>query len=385
MNGEFLSIITQIEREKGIDKEVLFEGIEQALLIAVKKIARISNPGAQVRVEINRQTGEVKAFMDDKEITTEEFGRIAAQTARQVIIQKIREAEKETVFNEFHKKVGEIVSGSVYKVDEKAVIVDFLGRARGYLPKKFLSPLDVFKIGERIRCLVLEVTKESKGAKILLTRTHVNFVKKLFELEIPEIYEGIVEIKSISREPGERTKIAVYSKDEKIDSVGACVGMKGTRVKNIVQELKGEKIDIIRYSDDIKEFIANALQPASITKIVIDRSTLTATVIVPEESLSLAIGKHGQNVRLASKLVGWNIDIRTKKMLKLPGEELEEFKKIKGLGKNTLQALLNAGITSLVELASKSVEELVKIKGIGKKKAIFLKEKAQKILDEEKR
>ncbi len=386
MNGELLSILEQLEREKGVDREVLLQGIEQALLTAAKKIARLTNPTESVRVKIDRKTGEIKTFLGEKEITVEKFGRIAAQTARQVIIQKIREAEKEAIYNEFTRKLGEIVTGSVYRIEKRNITVDFFGRAQGILPKKFLSPLDAYSVSDRIRALVIEVKKESKGTKILLSRTHFNFIKKLFELEVPEIYEGIVEIKSIAREPGERTKIAVYSKDEKVDCVGACVGMKGTRVKNIISELKGEKIDIIRYSDDIKEFIANSLQPAKVSQIVLDREKKKAMVVVSEENLSLAIGKHGQNVRLASKLVGWSLDIRTRKMLRIPlgGEEDQELKKISGLGKKILSLLKKADVYTLEDLAGKTLEELTSIKGIGKVKAQRLIEQAKKILDSKK-
>ncbi len=382
MNGELLSILEQLEREKGVDREVLLQGIEQALLTAAKKIARLKKPSEPVKVKVDRKTGEIKTFLGDKEITIEEFGRIAAQTAKQVIIQKIREAEKEAVYNEFSKKLGEIATGSVYRIEKKNLIIDFFGRAQGVLPRKFLSPLDAYSVGDRVRALVIEVTKQSKGTKIILSRTHPNFIKKLFELEVPEIYEGIVEIKSIAREPGERTKIAVYSKDEKIDCVGACVGMKGTRVKNIINELKGEKIDIIRYSDDIKEFIANSLQPAKVSQIVLDRENKKAIVVVSEENLSLAIGKHGQNVRLASKLVGWSLDIRTRKMLKIPlGETEEELMKIPGLGEKLLVLLKNAQIYTLEDLAKKTPQELTRIKGIGKAKAQKLIEEAKKLLD----
>jgi N utilization substance protein A len=243
-----------------------------------------------------------------------DFGRIAASAARQVIIQKIREAEKDVVFGEFQGKVGEIVSGTVYRFDKGNIIVDLLGKAEGVLLKSEQTPKEENRQGQRIRSLILEVKKDNRGPQIILTRKHQNFVKKLFELEVPEIYEGIVEIKAISRQPGERTKIAVWSKDEKVDSVGACVGMRGGRVKNIVNELSGEKIDIVRYSEDIREYIKAALLPAEVSEIKLDKAAKRAEVIVADDQLSLAIGKHGQNVRLASRLVGWELDVRTKAM-----------------------------------------------------------------------
>jgi len=241
MSSELLAIIEQIEREKGIKKEVLIAAIESALLSAAKKVIDVK-PDEELKIELEPDTGKIRAFRNNEEITSIDFGRIAASTARQVIIQKMREAEKDVVFNEFQGRVGEIVSGTVYRFEKGNIIVDLLGKAEGILLKREQSPQEEFKQGQRIRAYVLEVRKDTKGPQIVLSRTHPNLVKKLFELEVPEIYEGIVEIKSISRQPGERTKLAVWSKNEKVDSVGACVGMRGNRVRNIVNELQGEKI-----------------------------------------------------------------------------------------------------------------------------------------------
>ena len=238
MSQELIAIIEQLEREKGIKKEVLIEAVESALLSAAKKVIDLK-PEEELSIEINPETGKIRAFKNKEEITSIDFGRIAASTARQVIIQKIREAEKDVVFNEFQGRVGEIVSGIVYRFDKGNIIVDLLGKAEGILLKREQSPKEEFKQSQRIRAYVVEVKKDNRGPQILLSRTHPNLVKKLFELEVPEIYEGIVEIKSISREAGERTKIAVWSKNEKVDSVGACVGMRGNRVRNIVNELQG--------------------------------------------------------------------------------------------------------------------------------------------------
>ena len=365
MNKEFLSVLEQLEREKGLDKEVLLEAVKQALIIAAKKISKITAPGAEVEVEIDRQKGDIRVYIGGEEIVSKEFGRIAAQTARQVIIQKIREAEKENIYNDFKDKIGQIVGGVVYRIERKGIILDLLGKAEGIVPGVFLTSLDKFRMGERVKTLIVEIKRE-KGPQIILSRTHEGLVKKLFELEVPEIYEGIVEIKSIAREPGERTKIAVFSKDEKVDCVGACVGIRGSRVKNVIEELRGEKIDIIRWHEDIKEFIKASLAPAVVSRIELDRDNKRAKVLVASDQLSLAIGKKGQNVRLASNLVGWEIDIRTKEAIKA---SLKEMSDLKSVGKRTAELLVNAGYSGIQSLAAANAGNLAKIKGIGNKKA----------------
>lgn len=401
MSQELLAILDQIEREKSIKKDVLIEAVESALVSAARKVLAIK-PNEELKVQLDRNTGKIKAFRNNEEITSMDFGRIAASTARQVIIQKIREAEKEVVFNEFQGKVGEIVSGTVYRFEKGNVIIDLLGKAEAVLLKREQSPKETFRQGQRIRAYVADVKRDVKGAGIILSRTHPNLVKKLFELEVPEIYEGIVEIKAIAREAGERTKIAVWSRNEKVDSVGACVGMRGNRVRNIVNELNGEKIDIVRYNDDIKEYVKAALSPAKIAEIKLDKEKLKAEVIVDDDQLSLAIGKHGQNVRLASRLVGWELDIRTrttaggeeaKKEAEVPEEEAilpekKEKKKKKeavlleelpGVGEKTLDALKKAGIKTMEDILKAGLEGLTGIKGIGKKKAQNLIDEAKKI------
>jgi N utilization substance protein A len=412
MSQELLAIIEQIEREKGIKKEVLIEAVESALLSAAKKVVDIK-PEEELKVELDRNTGKIKAFRNQEEITSIDFGRIAASAARQVIIQKIREAEKEVVFSEFQSKVGEIASGTVYRFDKGNIIVDLLGKAEGILLKREQSPKEEFKQGQRIRAYVAEVRKDVKGPQIILSRTHPNLVKKLFELEVPEIYEGIVEIRSISREAGERTKIAVWSKNEKVDSVGACVGMRGNRVRNIVNELHGEKIDIVRFNDDIKEYIKAALSPAKVAEIKLDKEKLKAEVIVDDDQLSLAIGRHGQNVRLACRLIGWELDIRTKSapigtkeqqpkaekpVAEKPEKEVRKERKQKktkqakkeskkalaieqlsGVGGKTLANLQEAGINSLEDIINSGISGLTKIKGIGEKKAEKLIQEAKRL------
>jgi N utilization substance protein A len=406
MSKELLAIIEQIEREKGIKKEVLVAAVESALLSAARKVVEAS-PEDELKVVLDQESGDVKAYKNDKEITTIDFGRIAASTARQVIIQKIREAEKEVVFSEFQGKIGEIVAGTVYRFEKGNIVVDLLGKAEGLLPKREQSLREEFKQGQRIRAFVLDVKKDARGAQIVLSRTHPNLVKELFELEVPEIYEGIVEIKAISREAGERTKIAVWSKNERVDSVGACVGMRGNRVRNIVNELNGEKIDIVRYNDDTREYIKAALAPAKISEIKMDKDKLKAEVIVDNDQLSLAIGKHGQNVRLASRLVGWELDIRTKEMLaravmeaigkeKAPAEkpavkEAKEEKltakprkafgleELSGVGEKTLAKLKEVGFKTIDDILKASLEDLIQVEGIGEKKAKKLIAEAKKL------
>ncbi len=393
MNGELLAVLEHMEREKGIKKDVLIEAVEAALVSAVKRIIDVK-PEVEIKVTLDRQTGKIKAFAGEEEIKSEGFGRIAASTAKQVIIQKIREAEKDVVFNEFNAKVGEIVNGTVYRFEKGNIIVDLLGKAEGILPKSEQIPLEQFRQGQRISAYLCEVKREVKGPQIILSRAHPAFVKKLFILEIPEIYEGVVEIRSIARQAGERTKIAVWSKDEKVDAMGSCVGMRGARVKNIVTELHGERIDIVRYSDDIHAYIAASLSPAEVSEIKLDKENKKALVIVNQDQLSLTIGKHGQNVRLASKLVGWELDIRTKEALeeKEASKEKEEATKtnqtevqetdfslddLDGVGEKTKASLIGAGFWDIQSIASASNEALTKVKGIGKMKAKKLIDQAK--------
>jgi len=372
------------------------------LLSAVRRVIDVK-PNEELEVKLDPETGQITAYRNKEEVTNVDFGRIAASAARQVIIQKIREAEKDVVYGEFQGKVGEIISGTVYRFEKGNIIVDLLGKAEGLLPKVEQSPQEEFRQGQRIRAMILEVKKDNRGTQIILTRRHQNLVKKLFELEVPEIYEGIVEIKSISRQPGERTKIAVWSKDEKVDSVGACVGMRGGRVKNIVTELSGEKIDIVRYNDDIREYIKAALLPAEVVEIKLNKETKHAEVIVADDQLSLAIGKHGQNVRLASKLVGWELDVRTKAAIAaallgetskkeeagsgqgepqiVQEEPASSLEQLPGVGEKTLSSLTEAGLKSLADIAGANVETLTAIKGIGATKAQKLIKEAKKLLE----
>jgi N utilization substance protein A len=358
MNPEIMTSIEYIEKERGIPKEVLIEALKQALLSACRKTFGEEDI---FDIRIDPATFRIQLLKNEKPIDDPDFGRIAAQTAKQVIIQKIREAERESIYDGYLKRQGDIVSGNIHRVETKAVIVD-LGKTEGILPAREQSPLDEYRQGHVIRAYVLEVKKTSKGPEIILSRAHAGFVAKLFEMEVPEIHDGIVQIKGAAREAGSRTKIAVYSSDEKIDCVGSCVGVRGQRVKNIVYELNGEKIDIIRHGDEIGAYIRNAMAPAELDEIRLDHNQKSAEILVRDDQLSLAIGKKGQNVRLASKLIGWKLDVRSKSQ-KVPLGTLD------GVGAKTEELLRKAGITSLKDVLKSTPGDLMKIPGIGEKTA----------------
>ncbi len=376
MNGEFLSLVDAIVREKGIDREVLIQALESALASAAKK--GTEKEATEVTVTIDRKTGRVSVVSDGQTRSLAEFSRIGAQMAKQVIMQKIREAERDVILNEFQGKVGDIVSGLVHRFERGDVIVD-LGRTEGILPKAERIPYEDHRQGDRVQAYVLEVRKGTKGAEIILSRAHEHFIRGLFALEVPEINEGIVEIRAIAREAGDRTKIAVSSKDDKVDCVGACVGMRGTRVKNIVRELHGEKIDIIRWHDDITEYLAAALSPAKIAQIQPDAAARQALVVVDNDQLSLAIGKKGQNVRLASKLTGWQLEITSKSQLEAPALALRN---VRGVGPAMEERLKEGGIATVEQLAKATVEQLTAIKGVGEKTAEKFIEAAKQALQQ---
>ncbi|MFA6609693.1 MAG: transcription termination factor NusA [Candidatus Omnitrophota bacterium] len=397
MNDELLTVLEHIERERGIDKEILFKAIESALASAARKI--VGNKEADVSVVIDRSTGVITIMSEGKEIKSAEFGRIAAQTAKQVIIQKIREAERDIISDEYHKRVGSITSGTVHRFEKGDIVLD-LGKTEAMRPRSQQCSGERYKQGDRIRAYILEVNKTAHGPQVILSRSDASFVKKLFEIEVPEITEGVVEVKAISREAGERTKIAVWSKDEKIDAVGACVGMRGARVKDIVRELHGERVDIVRWSDDLKEYVKAAMNPAEPLEIRVDKETNKVSVIVADDQLSIGIGKHGQNVRLASKLVGWEIDIRGKEPKPKEGAALplvaaEEapvadavveqtaegsaasLTDLEGVGKKVEKILLDAGYDTVEKIKGLSAEDLTKLEGIGKKTAEKIVESAR--------
>jgi len=388
-SNELLGILEQLERDKGIKKEILIEAVEAAVSSAAKKLWTVDKD-EEIRTVLDIKTGKITSYAGNEEIRSSEFGRIAAQTAKQVVIQKIREAEKDVVFTEYSERIGEIVSGAVYRFEKGNIIVD-LGKTEAYIPKKEQSGKEEFRQSDRIRAYVLDVRRENRGPQILLSRAHPNFVKRLFQLEVPEIFEGIVEIKAISRDVGERTKIAVFSKDEKVDCVGACVGMRGSRVKNIVSELQGEKIDIVRFSSDIKEYIQAALSPAEISQIQLDYDEKKANIIVADDQLSLAIGRHGQNVRLASQLVEWELNLFSFEQWKEiqeqqdqdeeeDGEEEVSIADLSGVGAKLIGQLTEAGFDMLEKISEASVEDLTKIKGLGKVKAEKMIKEASELL-----
>ena len=305
--SELLRLVDGLHREKGIDNESVFLGIEAALLSAARKHLGASE---DLVVKIDRLTGEISAHDGDVEIAPGDLGRIAAQTAKQVMIQKLREAERDSISHDFTERVHSVVTGAVQRFEGPNIIIG-LPRTEGFLPRSEQISNETYHVGERLRAIVLEVRNVGARVRVVLSRSHPEFVRQLFELEVPEVAEKLVEIKAIAREAGYRTKIAVYSNDPRVDSVGACVGVQGSRIKSIVDELNGEKIDIVRWSDNIDALISNTLKPAEISTIHLDPERKHALVIVPDDQLSLAIGKRGQNVRLAARLTGWDIDIKS--------------------------------------------------------------------------
>ena len=421
MSLETLSILEQLARDKGLDKNVLIDALKAAVEVAARKRYPTVN---EIQSEFNESTGEVEIYLEKtvvKEVinTSEEislkeavsfsknvqigdqvlvqqimenYGRIAAQLAKQVIVQKVREAEIELIHNEYKSKKSELINGIVHRMEYGDLIVD-LGNAEGILPRREQVFRESFNRGERIRAYVLDVRKTPKNALVILSRTHVGLVKRLFEMEVPEISEGMVEIMGIVREPNGRTKIAVRTNDRDIDAVGACVGMRGMRVQSIVQELRGEKIDIVEYSEDAETYIKNALSPAKISRIILNREEKQMTIIVAEDQMSLAIGKKGQNVRLAAKLVKWKVDIKGPSEALEMGEQpnfivpnkesdvdfLEDIKNTKGLGEKVMTILFNNNIVTFTEALSKGAKGLVELSGIGPKKATGLIELAEKI------
>jgi len=350
LDGNLQVILQQLQAEKSIERETLLEAISSALESAARKsfsqnanisvevepntltfkvfeirsvVEQVEDPAREMTLEEARALNPEASIGDRLKVRTEpkDFGRIAAQTAKQVIIQKIKDAERENVYDEYKKREGELATGVVKRLSHGNIIVG-LGRAEAILPQREQSPRENFKPGDRVRAYVLEVEKASRGPQIVLSRATPELVRQLFQLEVPEIYDGTIEIKGIAREAGSRTKIAVASNDPNVDAVGACVGMKGSRVRTVVEELSGEKIDIVRWGDDPVEVCGNALNPADILDMTLDETTKTILVVVPHDQLSLAIGKRGQNARLASKLIGWNIDIKSD--LELTGEVPED-------------------------------------------------------------
>ncbi len=356
MSVDLVRIIDSIHRDKNIPKEVLFEGIESALATAAKK----HYPDAEeISVSIDPDSGKTRVTKDGESIEPPDFGRIAAQTAKQVIIQKIREAERDSLFDEFEDQRGDLITGTVQRFEGGAVTVN-LGKTDGLLPRSEQIPGESHQPGERVRAVILDVRKVGQRVKIILSRTHPDFVRRLFELEIPEIADQIISIRALAREAGYRSKVAVTSIDTKVDAVGACVGVRGTRIKNIVDELGGERIDIVRWNESLQVLIPNALQPAEIDEVMLCQLLGRAIVLVRDDQLSLAIGRRGQNVRLASKLVGWDIEIMTSEELdELIEKAVNEFTQIEGVDTELAEKLVEQGILSFDDLSVMEITDLV--------------------------
>jgi N utilization substance protein A len=411
MNNELLAVIEYMERERGIDREILIQAVESALKSAAKKSVVQAK---EVRVEIDRKTFDIRAFAQlrvsekvtdpyeeiapnkarlinpdaklgdivEKEVTPKNFGRIAAQTAKQAILHRIRQAEKDRMFDEYKDRGGEIVSGAVRRFERSDVVVD-LGRAEAVMPSKERVPTEEYQIGDRIRALILNVHNPSHGPEIVLSRSHPDFVRRLFELEVSEIADNTVEIKGIAREPGFRSKIAVVSHDEKVDPVGACVGMRGIRVKNIVRELNGEKIDIVRWNEDIKTFVTNALAPAKLIRVDVEEAEHTVNVMVDTDQLSLAIGKKGQNARLTAKLTGWKVDIR-KDEESIGFEEkvamaVSSLAAIEGLSQEWAERLVQSGFLTPEGILAAEISDLETIEGFDHETALAVRQAVEAV------
>lgn len=405
MNADFVAVLEFWEREKGISRDVLVAAVHEALLSAAKKAV---GPARDLRCEIDQKTGDIKAFAKltvsekvlskhdqisvfdarrikpdaqvgedvEVEVTPAGFGRIASQYAKQSLMQHIRRAEKQLIFTEFKDRVGDIISGTVRRFERSDVTID-LGKYEALLPNRERVPTEEYQIGERIRCYVKAVETGPHGPDIILSRADPQFVIKLFQLEVSEINDGTIEIKGIAREPGFRTKIAVWTRDEKVDPVGACVGLRGQRVKNIVRELNNEKVDIIRWDSNVRNFIANALSPAKLKTFEIDEARKRVKIMVSPDQLSLAIGKRGQNARLTSKLTGWQVDIEAEQIVSMGFEEkiaqaVQALAAVPGITQEQASVLVNSGLTSLEALLQAEEADLSGIPQIGEQAGAIL-------------
>ncbi|MBW2413968.1 MAG: transcription termination/antitermination protein NusA [Deltaproteobacteria bacterium] len=410
MDLDLNRIIEQMGKDKGISRDVLIETLEKALVTAARRKYGMER---EIEAQFNTESGELELFefktvvespTDDTHIGVDEakehdpdveiddqiglkldtagFGRIAAQTAKQVIIQEVRGAERQMIYDEYKDRKGEIVHGVVRRIEKGSLIVD-LGRAEGIVYRKEQVPREMYRVNERIRAYVLDVLKEARGPQIILSRGCTEFLTKLFEQEVPEIYEGIVRIEAAAREPGARAKIAVASRDSDVDPVGACVGMRGSRVQAVVQELRGEKIDIVPWASDPVRYVVSALAPAQVVRIMVDDHNQSMDVIVPDDQLSLAIGKKGQNVRLAVQLTRWQIDIKSESlMLEVQDELAEALGVVEGLGEHEAKILLDHGVASLDELSSAEDELLTTLPGVSEESATGIRQKASALYTE---
>ena len=405
MNADFLAVLEFWEREKGISRDVLVGAVQEALLSAAKKAV---GPARELRVTIDPKNGDIKAWAKlivaekviskhdqisqfdarrikadaivgeelEIEVTPTGFGRIASQYAKQALMQQIRRAEKAMIFSEFKDRVGDIISGTVRRFERSDVLVD-LGKYEALLPNKERVPTEEYQVGERIRCYVKAVEQGPHGPEIILSRADPRFVIKLFQVEVSEISDGTIEIKGVAREPGFRTKLAVWTRDEKVDPVGACVGLRGQRVKNIVRELNNEKVDIIKWSPNVRDFVTNALAPAKLKTFEIDEARKRVKIVVSDDQLSLAIGKRGQNARLTSKLTGWQVDIEAEVVVNKGFEEkvaeaVNQLAAIEGITREQADALVHAGLTRLEDLLQTDENDLKDIPQIGDQAGVVL-------------
>ncbi len=411
MDLDLSRIIDQLVKDKGISREVVVETLEKALVTAAR---RKYGAEREIEAQFNAESGEIELFefktvvegelLHESQITleearnhdpdvevedqigvkllTSEFGRIAAQTAKQVIVQEVRSAEREMVYAEYKDRKGEIVHGIVRRIEKGNLIVD-LGRAEGIVLRKEQVPREMFRINERIRAYVLDVLKESKGPQIILSRACTEFLIQLFEQEVPEIYEGIVHIEAAAREPGARSKIAVVSRDSDVDPVGACVGMRGSRVQAVVQELRGEKIDIVPFHTDPVRYVCSALAPAQVVRVMVDDENRAMDVVVPDDQLSLGIGKRGGNVRLAVQLTRWKIDIKSESYMREVQDELAQaLGVVEGAGEYEAKLLMDHGVASLEELSTADMELLTAIPGVSEEGATAVRENAKRLHEE---
>lgn len=415
MQQDLNRVIEQVSKEKGIDKTILISALENAMVSAAKKtfghqrkieaqynpelgevelfeaklvVGEVTDPAVEITLQEARENLDPDAEVGDEllsKLDTSSFGRIAAQAAKQNIVQRVRDAEREIIYNEFKGREGQLVNGIVQRFEKKNIIVN-LGRTDAILPEKEQVPRERYRQGDRIRAYIVSVEMTSRGPQIVLSRTHPGMLVKLFEQEVPEIYEAIVEVKGAAREPGGRAKIAVISNDPDVDPVGACVGMKGTRVQAVVQELRGEKIDIVHWTADQAEYVCRALAPAKVSKIIIDDEGHNMEVIVPDDQLSLAIGRKGQNVRLASRLSGWRIDVRSE------SEADEETRRarsslgaIPGVNDMVAELIYQSGFKSAEELAEADLETILDIDGIGPEKAEVIYKSSREYVAEKRR
>ncbi len=413
MFPELKRLIEQMGKDRGIDKSIIVEALEAAMQNAARKKLgmrvdieahynedageievfqfktveeKVIDPDMQVSLEEARQALDPDAEPGDSlgiKIDTSTFGRIAVQTAKQIIIQRVKDAERDNIYEEYKDRVGELVNGFVQRFDGGSIIVN-LGRAEGVIPVSEQIFRETYKRGERIRGYIFDVKKISKGPQIILSRTHPSFLRALFEVEVPEISEGLIEIVSVAREPGKRAKIAVRTRDKDIDPVGACVGMRGSRVQSVVQELRGEKIDIVPYLEDQAKYVSSALSPAKVNRVLMDEENRAMEVIVPDDQLSLAIGKNGQNVRLAVKLSGWKIDVKSESIAASQEEEGHRaLLKIPGIDEATAEQLFSQGLKSIAAIATADSASLSSIPGIDGQRAADWIEEAGRIISQE--